>query len=104
MGGLEFITHLVSGQQNMIVADLKVFPSLNVVRKIKNYKDFMESSCSLSLLVIDSVQVIAIAKDDQLISDFTNRAKQLGNTKIELVNNVDLKGLLNSVWEEEVSA
>lgn len=100
MSGLEFITHLVSGQQYLIFADLKAFPSLDSVSKIKNYKEFMESSCSLSLLVIDSVQVIAIAKDDQLISDITQRAKDLGYTKIKPLNNDELKGLLYSVWEE----
>lgn len=100
MKGQEFLAHLISGPHYLIFADLKAFPSLDSVRKIKNYKNFMQSSCILSLLVIDSVQVIAIAKDDRLISNITHRSKLLGYTNIKLLSNEELTGLLYSVWEE----
>lgn len=96
----DFITHLATGEHYLIFVDLKVFPSLNTVREINNYKEFMESSCLFSLLVIDSVQVIAIAKNNQLISHLSERASILGYTSIEPLKDDELKGLLYSVWGE----
>ena len=100
MDGPTFIRHISSGPQYLIFVDIKAFPTLDSVVEINNYKEFMKSSCKLSLLVIDSDQVIVIAQDNHILASISERAKILGHKELKSLHDDELQGLLYSVWGE----
>ncbi|WP_313894633.1 DUF2691 family protein [Psychrobacillus sp.] len=82
----------------VIFADLKAFPTSEDVVEVKNYEDFLKSSCQLALLVIDSEYVSIILKEQQMVHKFSERAEALGYTNIKFLTDENKESLFFNVW------
>lgn len=95
MDGQTFMKHISKEDYYLIFADMKAFPALETVVSINNEEDFMNSSCKLGLIVVDSVQVIVYSREKQMILDISERAESLGYNDIRLLHNKDT---VSAVW------
>lgn len=98
LDGQSFIKHIGKGEQYLIFIDIKAFPNSEDIVEINNYKEFMKSSCILTLLVVDSDQVLVFSKENQIISLLYERAKSLGHKKIRLLNDTEVVNSGFSIW------
>ena len=80
MNGDAFLKHISTGEYYVIFADLKAFPNRESMVDIHSYEDFSNSSCQLSLLVVDSVYVYLVVKDQKLLERFLQRVEMNGYT------------------------
>lgn len=85
MNGEAFLKLISTEEYYIIFADLKAFPTSESIVEINSYEDFLKSSCQLALLVIDSVYVSIVLKEQQMIDKFFERAESNGYTNIEFL-------------------
>jgi len=83
--GEALLKHISTCEYYLIFADLKFPPSRQGVAEVINHEEFLNSPCQLSLLVIDSVYVSIILKEQQMICDFFELAEALGSTNIKFL-------------------
>lgn len=95
---VSFMNQISTGKSYLIFVDLKAFPTLESVEEIKNYDDFLNSSCQLALLVIDSIYVSIFVKSKHMLDQFTKRAKDLGFTNIKFITEDDTSHTQLTVW------
>ncbi|CAM3474054.1 DUF2691 domain-containing protein [Paenibacillus lupini] len=82
----------------LIFANLKAFPKETEVFDIPSYEEFLNSSCQLVLLVIDSSYITVYCKDqDQLEGIFIN-ANSLGFDKVNYITDENDFRTKLSVW------
>ncbi|TQR18013.1 DUF2691 family protein [Psychrobacillus vulpis] len=98
MEGEAFFSDISTGKYYVIFADLKAFPTREDVVEVKNYEEFLKSSCQLALLVIDSVYVSIVLKEQQMVHKFFERAEALGYTNIKFLTDENKTSLLFNVW------
>ena len=98
MEGEAFLKYISTCEYYLIFADLKFFPSRQSVVEVKNHGEFLNSSCQLALLVIDSVFVSIILKEQQMIRNLFERAEALGYTNIKLLTDENETDSLFTVW------
>ena len=95
MDGQSFMKHISKEDYYLIFADIKAFPTLESIVTINNETDFMNSSCKLGLIVVDSVQVIIYSQEKQILLDISERAESVGYRDIRFLNNKDT---ISAVW------
>lgn len=98
MEGEAFLKLISTGEYYLIFADLKAFPTNESVVKINSYEDFLKSSCQLALLVIDSVYVSIVLKEQQMIDKILERAEGIGYTNIKFLTDENHTDSLFNVW------
>jgi len=98
MVGEAFLKHISTCEYYLLFADLKFFPSREGVVEIKNYEEFLNSHCQLALLVIDSVYVSMVLKEQQMIHNFFERAEAFGYTSIKFLTDENETNQLFNVW------
>lgn len=98
MDGETFLNEISTGKYYLIFADLKAFPTREDVVEVKNYEDFLNSSCQLALLIIDSVYVSLVLKEQRIVHKFFERAEALGYSNIKLLTDENDTSKLFSVW------
>lgn len=98
MEGKAFLNDISTGKYYLIFVDIKAFPTLEDVVDVKNYKDFLNSSCQLALLVIDSIYVSIVLKNQQMADAFFERAEASGYNNIKFLTDENDTSLLFNVW------
>ena len=98
MDGQSFLNLISAEEYYLIFADLKAFPTRESVVEVKNYGDFLRSSCQLALLVIDSSYVSIILKEQQMVRKFYERAEASGYTNIKFLTDENDADSLFTVW------
>ena len=98
MDGLAFLDYIATYDHYLIFADLKAFPSQEVIGEVKMYEDFMRSDCQLAFLLIDSVYTQILAKDEEVIRRLGERARLKGFTHIKYLSDEEIRGMMLTVW------
>lgn len=82
----------------LIFADLKAFPTIESIVKVRNYEDFMRSDCQLAFLLADSVYAWILAKDQEVIRKLGERARSKGFIEIEFLAEDQVSGMMLTIW------
>lgn len=82
----------------LIFQDIKAFPLKSKTCEIKTYDDFLNSSCVLALLVIDSSYIAVYCKDPELLEGLYNNAKEQGYLNLKYITNENDFRTRLSVW------
>ena len=98
MDGEAFLKLISTGEYYLIFADLKAFPTSESVVEINSYEDFLKSSCQLALLVIDSVYVSIVLKEQQMIDKLLECVEAIGYSNIKFLTDENETDSLFSVW------
>ncbi|MDN4606468.1 DUF2691 family protein [Sporosarcina highlanderae] len=98
MDGQSFLNHISDVESYLIFTDIKAFPTKESIVEVKVYEDFKNSSCQLSLIVVDQVYVWILAKDQQLIQNLIKCAEANGYTNIKAISDGDDDNTILNVW------
>ncbi|MNL03625.1 hypothetical protein D3C87_1241660 [compost metagenome] len=82
----------------LIFQDIKAFPLNSKTYEITTYDDFLNSSCVLALLVIDSSYIAVYCKDLELLEGLYNNAKDQGYLNLNYITNENDFRTRLSVW------
>jgi len=98
LNGPSFLEYISTNEYYLIFTDLKAFPNMEEVVEIKNYDDFLKSTCELALLIIDSCYVSIFSKDESITHKLFVRAKNFHYTNINYITNENDTRTSLTVW------
>jgi hypothetical protein len=98
MKGSSLKNVIENNEYYLIFANLKAFPKDIEVIDIQSYEEFLNSSCQLILLVIDSSYIAIYCKDQDQLEGLFNNAINLGFDKVNYITDENDFRTKLSVW------
>lgn len=100
LDGRTFLERITTNKHYIIFADLKAFHHKDDIQKIIYYDDFINSSCDLAFLAIDSIFISIFLKSEFLIDKLFARAEASGFNDIRILTDENDTHPSLTVWDE----
>ncbi|MFZ5987723.1 MAG: DUF2691 family protein [Bacillota bacterium] len=89
--GKDFVDIINSNDYVMIFAEFKAFPDAVSISEISTYQDFINSTCQLIVLVVDSVYIDIYCKNDVIVEKLFENTEDKGYKEIEYIDESDTR-------------
>ncbi|MGN7403539.1 DUF2691 family protein [Cytobacillus praedii] len=98
IAGLNLRDYLENHTYYLIFADLKAFPSGEILKNVETYEEFVNSTCQWVLLIVDSVYATIYCKEKEQIEWLYQNAESLGFKNIQYITDENDTRIKLSVW------